>query len=1011
MPHGSQWREIEPLGRSEAFVRGSSSKPDAIIQPTRFSTWTPVIHKAANQQLFDERVALVSHWFDLWTDKQRKRFIQSLLMRCSKSLLRFIQKWFAETIPVTSLDFTTVLPRFLSLYIFSFLNPRELCSISQVNWHWRFLSEQDCLWMPKCVKRGWFLPYTPPDHEYGAWKRHYVACACSLDYLTPTETAEMYGILEEPKKKLEGSEDKWNERLLRRLIQDRLAGQKKELLRSRPPWLSGKWNSHHRDRRSQAVLGRPHLSSTLLQLTVTPRSFKEGIHSSYRDKTLQINVTLSQLLREEIRSPGLWSPEVEKRQVLGSLRMLSNRKSLAGGGSYPVLPHTESARPAGNSSDQPRVILISSRIPAWEMVVDCVKIGVLPLLYEYSGTTPDSLLYRLEKVLRGRRARSIGIVAEGDSTEMDLVQGCKISSKNLPEAEVRGFWENMSGCVLSQEEGGRIDIFVPLAASEAGMELLCQLSALTAVCHSSPTGIATGSYQHIFSEWLRNDGDTAPPATYFNERKLQEWSRTAQLQEEVLRTVRKQMRPYFRQLQRDTCARMIGQLMFDSMSTTQMLQNQELAQTLTEGLIAMIREKQENPLGFLADFLKSQAGKSKWFKVEETFLTQGGGGIDPVKEGEVDEAGSLSPHSQPLQEHEETMQELIHPNRSPRGKFVEKRTQFARETLSSEQNYVQTLEIVKDIYWVRLRAALASNRAVLSMANIHIIFSDILLILELNRSLLRDLRERLSEWGPSQCLGDVFVKFSTRLTNYTNFFNNYSTILKTIDKCRNTSPGFRVFLTRHDRSAVTKMLSLQEMLLSLSSRFDEYVILLSALRLHTPIQHVDRHDLAAAIANLKRFRDYIQQLKVRHQRDQEIVEAQSSIAGSPILLEANRYLIQVQEVAHMSCLDGKICPSFRIYEHINDMNLFLFNDALVFTSRTVAHLPFERTAKMSLQFLAAVALSSLLIKDIPDSKYIQNAFALQGPKRQWICATETEEDKMTWLSLLASAIRAAIRET
>ncbi|GCC32978.1 hypothetical protein chiPu_0011442 [Chiloscyllium punctatum] len=530
---------------------------------------------------------------------------------------------------------------------------------------------QDCLWMPKCVKRGWFLPYTPPDHEYGAWKRHYVACACSLDYLTPTETAEMYGVLEEPKKKLEGSEDEWNERLLRRLIQDGLAGQK------------------------------------------------------------------------------------------------------------------------------------------------------------------------------------------------------------------------------------------------------------------------------IFSEWLWNDGDPAPPATYFNERKLQEWSRTAQLQEEVLRTVRKQMRPYFRQLQQDTCARMIGQLMFDSMSTTQMLQNQELAQTLTEGLIAMMREKQ---------------------------------------------------------------------NRSPRGKFVEKRTQFARETLRSEQNYVQTLEIVKDIYWVRLRAALASNRAVLSMANIHIIFSDILLILELNRSLLRDLRERLSEWGPSQCLGDVFVKFSTRLTNYTNFFNNYSTILKTIDKCRNTSPGFRVFLTRHDRSAVTKMLSLQEMLLSPSRRFDEYVILLSALRLHTPIQHVDRHDLAAAIANLKRFRDYIQQLKVRHQRDQEIVEAQSSIAGSPILLEANRYLIQVQEVTQMSCLDGKICPSFRIYEHINDMNLFLFNDALVFTSRTVAHLPFERTAKMSLQFLAAVALSRLLIEDIPDSKYIQNAFAMQGPKRQWICATETEEDKMTWLSCLASAIRAAMRE-
>ncbi|XP_059504813.1 epithelial cell-transforming sequence 2 oncogene-like isoform X2 [Stegostoma tigrinum] len=993
MPHGSQWLEIQdlgqPLGRSEVFVRGSNSKPDTVIQTTRFSTWTPVIHKAANQQLFDERVTLVSHWFDLWTDKQRKHFIQSLLTRCSKSQLRFIQKWFAETVPGTSLNFTTILPRFLSLYIFSFLNPRDLCSISRVNWYWRFLAEQDCLWMPKCVKQGWFLPYTPPDHEYGAWKRHYVVCVRSLDYLTPTETAKMYGILEEPKKKLESSEDEWNEKFLRRLIRDRLAGRKKELLRSRPPWLCGKWNSHHRDRRSQTELVHPHLSAALLQLMVTPRSFKDGVHSSYRDKTLQMNVSLSQLLRDEIRSPGLWSATLEKGQVLGSLRMLCNRKSLAGGGSYPVLPHTETAQPASNSSDQLRVILISSRIPAWEMVVDCVKIGVVPMIYEHFGTTLDSLMYRLEKMLRGRRARSIGIVAEGDSTEIDLVRGCKISSKNLPKAEVRGFWENLSGCVLPQEEGGRIDIFVPLAASESGLELLCQLSTLTAVCHSSPTGIATGSYQHIFSEWLGNDGDPAPPAMYFNEGKLQEWSRMAQVQEEILRTVRKQMRPHFRQQQRDACARMIGQLMFDSMSTTQMLQNQEIVQILTEGLITMMKEKQENPLGFLADFLHSQSGRSKLFKVGETFLTQGGRGIEMVKEEEVGAAGSQGPPAQPVRDFEKTVQELIFMNRSPPGEFVEKRTQFARETLSSEQSYVQTLEIVKDIYWVRLRAALASNHAILSVANIHIIFSDILSILELNRGLLGDLRKRLSEWGPSQCLGDVFVKFSTRLTNYTNFFNNYSAILKTIDKCRNTSTSFRAFLTRHDRSAMTKMLSLQEMLLSPSCRFEEYVTLLSALRLHTPIQHVDRHDLSAAIANLKRFRDYIQQN----------------------LLEENRYLIQVQEVAQMSCLDGKICPSFRVYEHINNMNLFLCNDALVFTSRTVSHLPFERTPKTSLQFLAAVALCSLLIEDIPDSKYIQNAFVLKGPKRQWICATETEEDKMIWVSLLANATHAAIKDT
>lgn len=47
-----------------------------------------------------------------------------------------------ETLPVTRLDFVTVLPRVLSLYVMSFLSPRDLCAAAQVSWQWRILSEQ-----------------------------------------------------------------------------------------------------------------------------------------------------------------------------------------------------------------------------------------------------------------------------------------------------------------------------------------------------------------------------------------------------------------------------------------------------------------------------------------------------------------------------------------------------------------------------------------------------------------------------------------------------------------------------------------------------------------------------------------------------------------------------------------------------------------------------------------------------------------------------------------------------
>lgn len=64
---------------------------------------------------------------------------------------------------------------------------------------------------------------------------------------------------------------------------------------------------------------------------------------------------------------------------------------------------------------------------------------------------------------------------------------------------------------------------------------------------------------------------------------------------------------------------------------------------------------------------------------------------------------------------------------------VEKRTRVVKELVQSERRYVQTLGIVRDVYARPLRAALSSNRAILSAANIHIIFSDTLHILNLNR--------------------------------------------------------------------------------------------------------------------------------------------------------------------------------------------------------------------------------------------------------------------------------------
>ncbi|KAM9667276.1 epithelial cell-transforming sequence 2 oncogene-like isoform 3-T4 [Trichechus inunguis] len=802
------------------------------------------------------------------------------------------------------------------------------------------LNRQDCLWRPKCIKFGWFLPYTPTDNEYGAWKHHYIACVSNLDWLTPREATAIYGTLNEPKAGDEELQERQREKCLRKIIWEKIGLRKKELFKARPPWVSGT------------------CCCRLLKSKCQPR--------------------LSQTMRDRV---GLHEA-LEKQLVLASLEALPKRSNVSGSHSYPLLSKKNwrgvfKNYDCSSNAFQLHCILISSRIPAYEMVVDSVKLDVISVVYEHCGITLEGLLFLIERALDGRKAQSIGIFSDGDSREINLLQGYKIGIKNLLQPEVRDFWEKLGSCVATEEEGGHVDLFVPLAASEAGTEVLSQLSQLTGTLFTAPMGIATGSYQHILSDWLGQQWKKSPPSIYFTESKLQTWSSLTDFLEDTLKSVRRQFSPLFRELQKNISGRMIGQLMFDTMSMVNILNSQEIAQALADGLMELSKENSDKSLEFLSSFLLKKCSKmSKDFE-GNVILTE----CDPKP------TFSLFLKERKLQD------------------SAEKRTRFVRELLQSERKYVQMLEIVRDVYVTPMKAALSSNRAILSAANIQIIFSDILQILSLNRQFLDNLRDRLQEWGPAHCVGEIFLKLGSQLNTYTNFFNNYPVVLKTIEKCREMIPAFRAFLKRHDKTIITKMLSLPELLLYPSRRFEEYIHLLYALRLHTPAEHVDRGDLTTAIDQIKQYKDYIDQVKQNISWKDQLSDIQRIIWGCPILSEVNRYLIRVQDVAQLHCSDEEIIFSLRRYEHVHDLGLFLFNDSLLVSSRSTSHTPFERTSKTTYQFIASVALHRLLVEDIPDSKYIKNAFILQGPKHEWICATEAEDDKFLWLLVLQNAIK------
>ncbi|CAL1534144.1 unnamed protein product [Lymnaea stagnalis] len=1087
------------LGRSTALRRDKSvneEKFHTLLMKTQNSAWTPLVNKPSNEQIFKERRDLVSHWFDLWTDSQRKRFLDVIFKQCSRSQYSFVQRWFSDNMALQHLDFTVVLPRFLSCYIFSFLEPKSLCRCAQVSWHWKFLSEQEVVWLPKCVRLGWFLPYTPADNEYGAWKRHYVACIQTLDYhITRGRSASLDRNL--VSRHLRPQSPVKAGRLSR--------ADSRRLMDIRQPWQGPDFKPKDLIKASQSMLNEQNPNDPVRPSSDLVLHNKFGIRRStpnntLASKSLDFEIGMDSTSRREkhrmlLAGEDYHLPRVNKSTLKDHLTAVNleekrlqdlvNTEWMPPTASVmksfrPTALQTRSPQIGGNfTSANPRVIIISSRVPAAELLLDAVLFGVLPVVYEYEGTTAQSIVQQVEFVLEGRNAQSIGLFCHCDEpSELRLAHGCAVSLVSLADqedSEARDFFEALVNHILPVEMGGQFDIFVPLASSEEGMEIMVQLSVLTSMQFSSPTGLI-GAYNHINTEWLiLYDNIKPPPAMYFCQSKLNVWANVADQALEAVRETRAVMDPYFDRVHRNISAQTTGQLVFDVLGQTDIQGVSNITDALRDGLKALGESSSSQPLKFLGRYLLERAGvdtdnmglttksvvsltQHLRMSLEEseredgtlTDRTEGEkeirreeNGTGETEENEAHEEDGESSDRRKDDGEEENLKDSLQEkdgkkliksqsldlptvnlsvkfgtmraSRSQRltsqqyADHPEKRTPIAFEILTSETEYMRTLKSVQDVYVKTLKSAIASNRAIISAQNVQIIFTDLMNIYKISRELEEDLRNRLADWDHQHtCLGDVFVRFCTKLKAYTNFTNNYEVILRAIERCKEQTPAFRAFLQRHERVPETRMLMLQEIFLLPVRRISEYVQLLTWFELHTPRTHADRQDLANAINTLTELDRGIRECKVRMDRERILVSLTRKIINCPALLEANRYLVNNLDVAHLRPPTDSAVPEFRAFQEIAMLGLYLFNDALLITRRTSKHFPFSRAVEFIYKYETSMSLVRMKVVDIPDSKYVKNAFRVETPKQSLTCAAETPAQKFNWVSILDKTIRGAV---
>ena len=91
--------------------------------------------------------------FHGWTNTERQSALEALVMSeiCDIQQLRFL---LALIEPQLQRDFISLLPKELSLYVLSFLDPKDLLRAAQTCRYWRILCEDNLLWREKCKEEG-----------------------------------------------------------------------------------------------------------------------------------------------------------------------------------------------------------------------------------------------------------------------------------------------------------------------------------------------------------------------------------------------------------------------------------------------------------------------------------------------------------------------------------------------------------------------------------------------------------------------------------------------------------------------------------------------------------------------------------------------------------------------------------------------------------------------------------------------------------------------------------------
>ncbi|KAM4748853.1 FYVE, RhoGEF and PH domain-containing protein 6 [Rhinophrynus dorsalis] len=319
-------------------------------------------------------------------------------------------------------------------------------------------------------------------------------------------------------------------------------------------------------------------------------------------------------------------------------------------------------------------------------------------------------------------------------------------------------------------------------------------------------------------------------------------------------------------------------------------------------------------------------------------------------------------------------------------KVVGKKTKvyhIAKEIMSSEKVFVDVLKLLHiDFRYAVAQASRHLGKSVIEDKILNQILYYLPQLYELNRDVLRELEERMSQWNEHQKIADIFLKKGPYLKMYSTYIREFDRNVTLLDEQCKKNPAFAGVVKDFEMSPRCANLALKHYLLKPVQRIPQYRLLLTDYLKNLQEESSDYSDTQAALSVVIEVANHANDILKQGDNFQKLMQIQYSLNGHHEIVQPGRVFLK----------EGTLMKLSR--KVMQPRMFFLFNDALLYTTPV-------QSGMYKLNNM--LSLAGMKVRK-PTQEAYQNELKIESVERSFILSASSATERDDWLEAISGAI-------